>query len=102
MASVSASTKVSDYVHDVHAVVTLAKARHVGRPVILLDHSAGGVVSCVYTLEHQAELVGLIRESFAFQVAAPDFALAVVKGLSKPGTACARVSANRRCEHNRS
>jgi acylglycerol lipase len=74
--------KISDYVHDVHAVVTLAKSRDMGVPVFLLGHSAGGVVSCVYTLEHQAELAGLICESFAFQVAAPDFALAVVKGLS--------------------
>ena len=74
--------KISDYVHDVHAVVALAKSRHAGLPVVLLGHSAGGVISCVYTLEHQAELAGLICESFAFQVAAPDFALAVVKGLS--------------------
>jgi acylglycerol lipase len=74
--------KISDYVHDVHTVIALAKSRHVGLPVILLGHSAGGVVSCVYTLEHQAEIAGLICESFAFQVAAPDFALAVVKGLS--------------------
>lgn len=73
---------ISDYVHDVHAVVTLAKARNPGVPVYLLGHSAGGVVSCVYTLEHQADIAGLICESFAFQVAAPDFALAVVKGLS--------------------
>jgi acylglycerol lipase len=74
--------KISDYVHDVHAVIALAKSRYMGLPVWLLGHSAGGVVSCVYTLEHQAELAGLICESFAFQVAAPDFALAVVKGLS--------------------
>jgi len=74
--------RMSDYVHDVHTVITLAKSRHMGVPVLLLGHSAGGVVSCVYTLEHQAELAGLICESFAFQVAAPDFALAVVKGLS--------------------
>jgi len=74
--------KISDYVHDVHAVVTLAKSRNMGVPLFLLGHSAGGVVSCVYTLEHQAELSGLICESFAFPVAAPDFALAVVKGLS--------------------
>ena len=74
--------KISDYVHDVHAVVSLAKSRNSGLPVFLLGHSAGGVVSCVYTLEHQADLAGLICESFAFQVAAPDFALAVVKGLS--------------------
>jgi acylglycerol lipase len=62
--------------------VTLAISREPGLPVFLLGHSAGGVVSCVYTLEHQSELAGLICESFAFQVAAPDFALAVVKGLS--------------------
>jgi len=74
--------KISDYVHDVHAVVALAKSRDTGVPLFLFGHSAGGVVSCVYTLEHQAELSGLICESFAFQVAAPDFALAVVKGLS--------------------
>lgn len=74
--------RMTDYVHDVHAVVALAKSRHPGLAVMLLGHSAGGVVSCVYTLEHQSELAGLICESFAFQVAAPDFALAVVKGLS--------------------
>ena len=74
--------RISDYVHDVHAAVGLAKSRHAGLPVYLLGHSAGGVVSCTYTLEHQAELAGLICESFAFKVAAPDFALAVVKGLS--------------------
>ncbi len=73
---------VADYVSDVAAVVTLAKSRAPGLPVFLLGHSAGGVVSSVYTLEHQAELAGLICESFAFQVPAPDFALAVIKGLS--------------------
>ena len=73
---------IADYLADVHAVVTLAQSREPGLPVFLLGHSAGGVVSCVYTLEHQTLLAGLICESFAFQVAAPDFALAVVKGLS--------------------
>lgn len=33
-------------------------------------------------LEHQAELKGFICESFAFQVPVPDFALAILKGLS--------------------
>jgi acylglycerol lipase len=74
--------KVSQYVDDVAAFVTLAKSREPGLPVVMLGHSAGGVISCVYTLEHQSELAGLICESFAFQVPAPDFALAVVKGLS--------------------
>jgi alpha-beta hydrolase superfamily lysophospholipase len=39
-------------------------------------------VACAYALEQQAELAGLICASFAFQVPAPDFALAVLKGLS--------------------
>ena len=73
---------IKDYLNDVGTLVALAKSREPGLPVYLLGHSAGGVISCVYTLEHQAELAGLICESFAFQVAAPDFALAVVKGLS--------------------
>jgi alpha-beta hydrolase superfamily lysophospholipase len=48
----------------------------------MLGHSAGGVIACSYALDHQAELAGLICESFAFQVYAPDFALAALKGLS--------------------
>ena len=74
---------VADYVSDVAATVKLAKSREPGLPVFLLGHSAGGVVSCVYTLENQAELSGLICESFAFKVYAPDFALAIIKGLSR-------------------
>lgn len=74
--------KFGDYLNDVDALVKLAKSREPGLPVFILGHSAGGVISCCYTLEHQAELAGLICESFAFQVYAPDFALAVLKGLS--------------------
>jgi len=71
-----------DYVSDVHGLVTLAKSREAGLPVFVLGHSAGGVISCIYTLGHQADLAGLICESFAFQVPARDFALAVIKGVS--------------------
>ena len=58
------------------------QTRDPGLPVFLLGHSAGGVVSCVYTLENQAELAGFICESFAFQVPAPGFALSAIKALS--------------------
>jgi acylglycerol lipase len=71
-----------EYLDDVDATMALARSREPGLPVFLLGHSAGGVVSSVYTLEHQTELAGLICESFAFKVPAPDFVLAVVKGLS--------------------
>lgn len=74
--------KFADYVGDVAMVVGKAKAELPGLPVFLLGHSAGGVVACLYARDHQAELAGLISESSAFQVPAPDFALALFKGLS--------------------
>jgi len=73
---------IDEYVSDIDAIVKLAKSREPGLPMFVLGHSAGGVASCVYTLEHQSELAGFICESFAFQVYAPDFALAVLKGVS--------------------
>jgi alpha-beta hydrolase superfamily lysophospholipase len=74
--------RMADYVNDVGTLMAAVKQREEALPVFLLGHSAGGVVSCLYALEHQADLAGLICESFAFQVPAPDFALAVLKGLS--------------------
>jgi acylglycerol lipase len=73
---------VADYVSDVAGTVQIAKQRHPGLPVFLLGHSAGGVASAVYVLENASELAGFICESFAFQVPAPGFALAAIKGLS--------------------
>jgi len=73
---------VADYVADLRGLISIAKERHPGLRVFLLGHSAGGVVSCTYALDHQDEIDGLICESFAFQVPAPGFVLAAIKGLS--------------------
>jgi len=73
---------VAEYVSDVANTIALAKSRHPGLPVYLLGHSAGGVVSATYVLDNQAQLAGFICESFAFQVPAPGFALAAIKGIS--------------------
>ena len=73
---------IEEYVNDLATFIQLVKAHEPDLPVFLLGHSAGGVISSTYALEHQSELAGFICESFAFQVYAPDFALAVVKGLS--------------------
>jgi alpha-beta hydrolase superfamily lysophospholipase len=72
----------ADYLSDVDLMVNLARSREPGLPVFMLGHSAGGVISSVYTLEYQKDLAGLICESFAFRVPAPDFVLAVLKGIS--------------------
>lgn len=75
--------KISDYVDDVATFVKMAKAQEEsGIPFFVLGHSAGGVVSCIYTLEHQSEIAGLICESFAYELPTPDFVLTVLKGLS--------------------
>lgn len=74
--------RFDDYLSDVRLLVNLAKNRSPGVPVFLLGHSAGGVISSSYTVEHQDELAGLVCESFAFQVPGPALALAAVKGLS--------------------
>jgi acylglycerol lipase len=73
---------ISEYVADVSGMVGIARERHPGLPVFLLGHSAGGVTACVYALDHQQTIHGLICESFAFQVPAPGFVLTALKGLS--------------------
>jgi acylglycerol lipase len=74
--------KFSEYHDDVHKLVQIAREREPGLPLFMLGHSAGGVTAANYALDHQADLAGLICESYAFQVYAPDFALAVLKGLA--------------------
>ena len=71
-----------DYVADVAAAVALAGSREPGLPVFLMGHSAGGVVACFFALAHLDELAGLICESFSFELPAPSFALAALRGLS--------------------
>ncbi len=73
---------IDDYVADLHTLISHAKSQHPGLPLYLLGHSAGGVTSCSYALDHPDELAGLVCESFAFRVYAPDFGLTVLKGLS--------------------
>jgi alpha-beta hydrolase superfamily lysophospholipase len=71
-----------EYVDDVARFVTIVASREPGVPIFLLGHSAGGIVSCTYALEHQSEIAGFICEDFAYEVPAPSFVLAVLKGLS--------------------
>ena len=74
--------RFEDYVDDLSALIDLAKSRERGLPVFVLGHSAGGVIACLYTLEHQGGIAGLICEDFAFEVPAPRFALTLLKGIS--------------------
>lgn len=74
--------KIEDYVEDIQTLVKTAKAENPNLPVFMLGHSAGGVTSCIYALEHQEELNGLICESFAYELPVPGIVLSFLKGLS--------------------
>lgn len=74
---------VSDYTDDLGTFIALAKSREPGRKVFLLGHSAGGVVSCTWALDHQAGIAGFICESFAFEVPAPAIVLSLVRFLGR-------------------
>jgi alpha-beta hydrolase superfamily lysophospholipase len=71
-----------DYVADVAATVSMAKSRTPGLPIFLMGHGAGGGVACFFALERKGEPAGLICASFSFELPAPDFVLAALKGLS--------------------
>jgi alpha-beta hydrolase superfamily lysophospholipase len=73
--------KFDDYADDLAKLVGQAKQREQDAPTFVLGHSAGGVVACIYTLDHQKDIAGLICESFAHELPAPDFALAILKGV---------------------
>ena len=72
--------KMEDYTDDVATLVRTAKSENPGLPVFVIGLSAGGVVSCVYTLDHQSEIDGLICESFAYDLPVPGFVLSLLKG----------------------
>jgi acylglycerol lipase len=72
----------SDYMGDLDRLFALVRTREPSQPLFLLGHSAGGVISCAYALEHQNDLAGFICEAFAYEVPVPKFALTLLKGLS--------------------
>lgn len=73
---------VDDYVSDLSKAIELGRSKHPDLPVYLLGHSAGGVTAVTYTLDYQDRIAGLICESFAFRVYAPNFALKLLEGAS--------------------
>jgi len=73
---------VDDYVSDLSLTIELARSHDPDLPLYLLGHSAGGVTAVSYALDYQDRIDGLICESFAFRVHAPDFALKLLEGAS--------------------
>jgi alpha-beta hydrolase superfamily lysophospholipase len=73
---------IDEYVSDLSNAIEFARSKHPELPLYLLGHSAGGVTSVAYSLDYQDRISGLICESFAFRVFAPNFALKLLEGAS--------------------
>ena len=73
---------IDEYVSDLSLAIEQARAKHRDLPLYLLGHSAGGVTATTYALDYQERIDGLICESFAFRVFAPNFALKLLEGAS--------------------
>jgi len=72
----------NDLIADIDLFFNIASTTHPTLPVFLFGHSAGGLFASIYALHHPTKLAGLISESFAFQVPASGFALAMINFLS--------------------
>jgi len=71
-----------DVIADIDLLMDIARSACPTVPIFLFGHSAGGVFASAYAVQNQANLRGLISESFAFQIPAPAFALATIKFLA--------------------
>ena len=72
----------SDYLSDLHTLVSQARSENPGTPIFVLGHSAGGVIASSYVFEHQHEIAGLVCESFAFDVGLPHLVQLALQGVS--------------------
>ncbi len=58
----------------------MVKAWQPGKPVFLMGHSMGGLIACVYLLDHQAEFRGAVISAPAIKVGAAVSGATIVMG----------------------
>jgi alpha-beta hydrolase superfamily lysophospholipase len=66
------------FLDDLDALFRLVREREPGRPLFLYGHSVGGMVSCLYTIERQPELAGLVLVAPAIAFDAPPLQAAAI------------------------
>lgn len=63
---------------DLDAFMSLVREREPGKPVFLYGHSFGGLITCLYSIERQPELAGLVLMAPALAFDAPPVQAAAI------------------------
>jgi alpha-beta hydrolase superfamily lysophospholipase len=63
---------------DLHAFMKLVRAQEPDRPIFLYGHSFGGLIACLYTIERQPHLAGLVLAAPALAFDAPPVQAAAI------------------------
>jgi alpha-beta hydrolase superfamily lysophospholipase len=60
--------RFADYTEPLTRYYQMVNGRHPGKPVFIFGHSMGGLITCSYLIEHQAEFKGAILSAPAIKV----------------------------------
>lgn len=60
--------RFADYTEPLTRYYQMVKGRHPGKPVFIFGHSMGGLITCSYLIEHQADFKGAILSAPAIKV----------------------------------
>ncbi len=73
---------VDQVLDDLDGFLRLVREREPGRPVFLYGHSLGGLISCLYAIERQPDLAGLVLVAPALAFEAPPLQAGVIQVLA--------------------
>ncbi|MDT8378298.1 MAG: alpha/beta hydrolase [Desulfotignum sp.] len=60
--------RFADYTEPLTRYYQMVKGRHPGKPVFIFGHSMGGLITCSYLIDHQADFKGAILSAPAIKV----------------------------------
>lgn len=76
---------IDDYLADLDSLLHLVREREPNRPLYLFGHSLGGLISCLYTIERQPALAGLVLSGPGIAFDAPPLQAAAIQVIAALG-----------------
>jgi alpha-beta hydrolase superfamily lysophospholipase len=75
--------RIDDMLDDLDAFLAVVRDQEPGRAIFLYGHSLGGLVTCLYTIEREPEIAGLVLAAPGIAFPAPPLQAAVVRLLGR-------------------